>query len=99
MAKKIIWSKSAAEDFNRLVNYLQEDWGDTVTTRFTTKFFSLLNMLSQWPAVGRIQVKKEKIRGLMVSRYNKLFYRIEKDKIILLKIFDMRRNPNKLKFK
>lgn len=34
MAKKIVWTKRANTKFNRVVSYLEKEWGERVTENF-----------------------------------------------------------------
>ena len=42
--------------------------------------------------------KKKKIRKCVMTKHNTLFYRENKDNIDILRIFDNRQDPKKLKF-
>jgi plasmid stabilization system protein ParE len=34
MAKKIIWTKRATDKFNKIIDYLEQEWGPNVTQSF-----------------------------------------------------------------
>jgi len=58
------------------------------------KFKSELKIASQKPEIG-VKTKIENVRGLIVDNYI-LYYEILKDKIMVLKVWDCRQNPDKL---
>ena len=99
MAKEIKWTKTAVKNFTKTVDYLIENWPDKVVSDFISRTDEMLLLLSEYPQVGEIQDKKREIRGILLTRHNKLFYRIDNKRLIVLKIFDTRQNPKKLKFR
>ena len=58
------------------------------------KFKSELKIAAQNPEIG-IKTKLDQIRGLIVGDYI-LFYEILNDKILVLKVWDSKQNPEKL---
>jgi len=99
MVKEIRWTKTAAKNFDKVVDYLQNNWPEKVVIDFVNKTFNLLELLSHSPETGKIQDKKRQIRGILITKHNKLFYRLDKNALIILQIFDTRKAPKKLRFK
>ncbi len=95
---KIYWTKRADKKFNRILNYLHAEWGESVAKAFTKKVFDFLDILSEFPEIGTIENKEKGIRGFTIIKQVNLFYRISDDKVILLNFFDNRRHPKKKKF-
>lgn len=46
MALEIVWSKKADDKFDKILNYLQENWDDKVTGSFVKKVYDFLDILS-----------------------------------------------------
>lgn len=99
MAKEIKWTKTAEKNFMNAVDYLIENWPEKVVSEFITHTDDLLHLLATHPDLGIMQNKEKEIRGILLSPHNKLLYRIESNRLIILKIFDTRQNPKKLKFR
>ncbi len=99
MAKEIKWTKTAAKNFGKTIDYLIENWPQNVVSDFVRRTDETLYLLAEHPDIGELQEKEKQIRGILLSKHNKLFYRIEKNRLIVLKIFDTRQNPDKLKFR
>ena len=99
MAKEIKWTKTAAKNFAKTVAYLEENWHETVVSEFVRRTYELLLLLSEFPKLGELQDNKREIRGILITKHNKLFYRTDKNNLIVLKIFDTRQNPRKLRFR
>lgn len=98
MVKKIIWRKKAKNKFREIVFYLQENWSEKVAGEFVKVVLHKIDILTAFPRIGIISVKKEGFRKLILSKHNMLVYRIKEDKIILLNIYDTRQDPVKIDF-
>jgi len=98
MALEIYWTKRADKKFDRILEYLQIEWGENVAKAFTKKVYEFLDILSEFPEIGTIENKEKGIRGFTIIKQVNLFYRISGDKIILLNFFDNRQHPEKRKF-
>lgn len=99
MVEEIKWTKTAVKNFDRTVFYLVENWSEQVVADFVIKPFSLLDLLSRHPELAQYQVKAKGIRGILITPHNKLFFRVKNTKLIVLKIFDTRTKPSKLRFR
>ena len=99
MAKEIKWTKTAAKNFHKTVDYLIENWPEAVVSGFIIRTEEMLILLSEHPQLGEIQDADRDIRGILLTKHNKLFYRVDDRRLIVLKIFDTRQNPRKLRFR
>jgi plasmid stabilization system protein ParE len=82
MAKKIIWTKRA----NR------------VTQSFVRKTYDIIDLISDQPDLGTLENQERKIRGFLLTKHNRLFYRVTDKEIILLNFFDTRSGPKRRRF-
>ena len=98
MALKIYWTKRADKKFDQILDYLLEEWGESVAKAFTRKVYDFLDILSEFPEIGTIENKEKGIRGFTIIRQVNLFYRISGNKVILLNFFDNRQHPRKKRF-
>jgi hypothetical protein len=98
MAKReIAWSKNSLIQLHEILEYYTvRNKSNSFSVKLYQKFkFELSNALSN-PGIG-IKTKLVNIRGLIVGNYV-LYYEVLSDKIMVLKIWDCRQDPNKLKF-
>jgi plasmid stabilization system protein ParE len=51
--------------------------------------------LAQNPEMGSVEHFEKQIRGIVITKHNTLFYRIEEEKLILLNFFANRQHPEK----
>jgi plasmid stabilization system protein ParE len=95
MGKRIIWRPKAKARFKEIVLYLREEWSERVAQEFVELVEKRLNLLSMFPRIGAESQKKPGRRKLLLTPHNLLAYRIHKDKISILNIYDTRQNPTK----
>jgi len=98
MAKKIIWSPAAEADLVSVLTYLNEKWSVSVTARFINKVESGVDLIANEPSVFPIINKKLNVRKCVLTKQNTIYYRENKDSIDIIRLFDNRQNPEKLKF-
>ncbi len=98
MAYTIEWTDNAIQDLKQIVEYLRDEWSVESAKKFVDKIDSWLDLLVISPYIGTASNKKSGVREILVTRQNKLFYRIIDNRIILLDFFDTRRDPIKRKY-
>ena len=98
MALPVIWTEDALEDYRQVVEYLLQEWSVGIAAKFIDTVESRLETLSVFPGIGVPSVKEEKVRAIVVTKHNKLYYRVTDKFIEVLNIFDTRQNPQKNKF-
>ncbi|MGN6616950.1 MAG: type II toxin-antitoxin system RelE/ParE family toxin [Ilyomonas sp.] len=95
MVYEIIFKKRFINKLNKLCIYLDFEWGNLVTQKFINKLNKRLETLSHQPYIGSTSEVIKNVRGILITKHNKVFYRIWNDKIIILNMYDTRMNPKK----
>ena len=98
MAKKIVWTKRANARFNQIIEFLEIEWGETVTSSFVKKTYGIIDLLSTQPSLGSIEKRDLNIRGFLITKHNRLFYRETRDSIIILNLFDTRSGSRRKRY-
>lgn len=98
MALEIEWSRRADRKFDRILEYLQENWGEKTTRAFVLKVYDFLDILKEYPLIGSIENKNEEVRGFTIVRQVNVFYKIKENKVIILDFFDNRLSPSKKRY-
>lgn len=98
MAREIVWTKRANHKFNKILEYLEIEWGHQVTRNFIKRTYDIVNLIADQPEIGSLENPEKNIRGFLITKHNRVFYRIAKEKIILLNFFDTRSGPKRVKF-
>jgi len=86
MAKTIIWSGPAKEDFRDVVSYLMRD-SDVLAEKWVNDLYHSLELLAQFPEMGKMNQEKEInfIREIFVGKY-RVVYSYLNDTITFLMI-------------
>ncbi len=99
MAYKIIYKKRFQTKLFKLLDYLRQEWGDNVANSFINRLQSRLNTLSQQPYIGASSIVIKSVRSILITKHNRLYYRIKDDTIEVLNMYDTRSNPKKNPYK
>lgn len=91
MAKKIVWSFTAKARYRQIIEYLLVNWSERQALDFSKIVDRKLYLLARFPFLGIRSQKDPKLRKLLITKHNRLFYEVRGQKIFLLDIQDTRR--------
>jgi len=86
MAYEIVIKKRFANKLSGVLNYLEKEWGTKVANEFLGKIFAL----QSHPYIGALTSMKN-VRSTFITKHNRLYYRIVKDQIFILNLYDTKR--------
>ena len=99
MTKKIIWSPLAEQDLYEITNFLFENWNAKTANQFISLVDHLVEHISKnhklFPEIN----PELKVRKCVITKHNSIFYRFSSTGMEILRIFDTRQDPEKLKFR
>ncbi|MCF8278045.1 MAG: type II toxin-antitoxin system RelE/ParE family toxin [Flavobacteriales bacterium] len=98
MAKEIVWTKRASAKFDAIIDYLETDWNEKVVRAFVQKTEAILQLLARTPELGTLEHPENGIRGFKLTKHNRLFYRVEKNRLVVLNLFDNRQHTKKKRY-
>jgi plasmid stabilization system protein ParE len=101
MAYKITVKKRFTNKVKNLLLYLEKTWNEDVAADFMLKLDKQIERVHLRPHTG-IQIKSFKsTRSVLITKHNRMFYRIKRDTVEILNMYDTRMNPgnNPYKFK
>jgi len=98
MALEIYWSKRADIKFDSILEYLNTEWGEVVTSAFVKKVYDFLDILIEFPEIGTVENSTRNIRGFVIVKQITIFYKVSNNQIILLNFFDNRQSSKKRKY-
>ncbi len=94
--RKVIWSRRANRDVSKVTLYYQKRNGNaTHSLELLSRFEKATEMIEQNEEIGE-RIPDSRCRFVAVKPY-KLIYRIDKHKIVVITVWDSRRNPDDLK--
>jgi len=98
MNKEIIWSSAAENDLALFLEYLNFKWNKDIANSFLDSLDRNLSRVSSDPKLFPIFNKISDIRKCVITKHNTLYYKEYTSEIVLLRLYDSRQHPNKLKF-
>jgi plasmid stabilization system protein ParE len=93
MAYKINKTKEFLKNVVAILEFLEKEWGMRSAQKFQTILDSKLEIIS-----GAETVKNKEIRKLSITIHNKIYYKIVKDEIIILSLFENKMNPKRNRY-
>ena len=93
--REIIWTNVSEIQLKEILDFFtKRNKSGLYSKKLYQKFKAELKTAAKNPEIG-IKTKLNMIRGLIIGEYI-LFYEILEDKILILKVWDCRQNPDKL---
>ena len=93
MALKIKWASPALKDYTRVLTYLSSEWSNMAARSFADKVDRKVSSVSFNPGIGRKSEQQPPVRRFVITQQNLLYYKVKKDVIKILALFDTRRDP------
>ena len=95
MAYQIIPKKLFTKKVSKVLQYLEREWSHEIAQEFLRKIDKKFDILSKQPMVGRKSKKYKNVHGIIITPHNKMYYRIQDNKVIIINLFDTRADPAK----
>lgn len=94
---KLVWSTRAAIEYEKLVSYLSEEWGEKITLRASGDINRNVDRIFNNPEQFPFLIDGKSIKKCVVLPYMIILFREDKNAIIILSLFDTRQSPRKRK--
>jgi plasmid stabilization system protein ParE len=98
MPKEIKWSRLADIDLMLVTEYLVYNFGKIIADDFLDILDECTDNISKNPQTYRMINKKLKVRKCVVTKHNSLYYHEIDNHVEVIRLFDNRQDPKKLKF-
>ena len=99
MVRQIILKKRFLHKLEKILVYLEDEFGLAIAQQFAKQLDAKLLTLQQQPFIGKKSVSFDGVRSIRAGKHNRLYYKIDEDKIVVLNIYDVRINPKRNKLK
>ena len=93
MAYKIIYKKRFNNKLIKLLQYLEKEWGQKVSIDFLENLDKRIETLKHQPFIGKTSEKKPEVKAISITKHSRLYYKFNHNTIIILNLYDTRRNP------
>lgn len=98
MAYEIIYKKRFSQKLFKLLEYLKSEWNQRVANQFIDKLQERLKTLSIQPYIGAPSLKVKSVRSILITKHNRIYYRIKGNQIEVINMYDTRSNPKRNKY-
>ena len=100
VVENISWTISASKSFDKIIQYLKENWSDKEISNFILRTNNLISMLTQHPEMCRPSQKRKHVRIAFLNKQTQMVYHYKprKSEIVILLFWHPKRNPSKFKF-
>ena len=93
----VVWSEKAENTLKKTAEYILEKFGEKNKVVFIEEVYKTAKLLETNPYLGQVEPLlvdfPEMYRSIVVNLLNKIIYRIENDKILIVALWDVRREP------
>src|SRR6266446_2584626 len=97
MAFRLKWSDQALNDLLNIKSYITSQFGDRIWLKFLVKLSRYLILVSNKPDSFQLAPDNIEIRKCTVSNRCAIYFKVEKDEVRIITLFDLRQDPEKLK--
>lgn len=91
MALQIVVNKRAEINIDKTLSYLNSEWSEKIAGEFIENLFNIIELLSLFPELGTIVDDEKNIRGFLLVKQIKIYYRVKENRLILLNLIDTRK--------
>jgi len=97
MAVKLVWTKSATQGYDRIIKYLEEEWGENEVRNFVRETAHFFDLLKENPKMLEPTGKHRNLYRGPINRLTIVTYRYKPrmKEIVLVNIRETRRKPLK----
>ncbi|MBK8496533.1 MAG: hypothetical protein IPL50_17205 [Chitinophagaceae bacterium] len=99
MDLQIVAKKRFLNSFQKITSRLNKEWSKKTAEDFNTIVIRKLDLIVSQPYIGK-QTAVKNTRSVVVGKghQNKIYYRVEKSKLVIINMIDTRKNPKKNPF-
>ncbi|HAL81491.1 MAG TPA: hypothetical protein DCO83_04025 [Mucilaginibacter sp.] len=97
MVNVLKWTDRAIEEYDKLLDYLYEEWSEEIAKRVIVEINHTVSRIQSSPEQFPVFLKKKQVRRCVASPQTSIFFKIKKDYIEISSVFDNRQNPKKRK--
>jgi len=96
MVKEIVWTKKSIQDRYKIyLFWVKKNKSDVFSKKLEMLFKESAKFISEFPEIG-VPTEIHNVKVKIIKDF-KMFYLKEGDKVIILRVWDTRQNPKKLK--
>jgi plasmid stabilization system protein ParE len=90
MDLKIVWTKGAKNNYIKILEYIEKEFGSGPAKNYHESVEELLQLLTKFPELGSPQAGQDSLRGIILYRRTTIFYTLDQNTIKIINIVDNR---------
>jgi len=94
---RIEWAMEAISNLDSIIDYLSNKW----TQKEIKKFYKLLDktlaLVSKNPDIFSNSELKSNVKRCVLSKQTTIYFEVKNDSVVILTLFDNRKNPKSIK--
>ncbi len=94
--RNIDFTKKSELALNKILIYLEREHSDKLQRDFFKKLDYSFNAIILNPESFPVSNFRKTVRKCVVSKQTTIFYKIRKNDVVVVSVFDTRQNPNKV---
>lgn len=98
MAYRIILQKRFIKKSSGVAKWLEKEWSKNSADKFVKVLYKKIDSLRHFPFSGAISYRKPLYRKLVISRHNKVYYRIKGKTIYIVDLIESKMDPKKNRY-
>lgn len=98
MAHQVIFKKRFYNNLVSVLNYIEKEWNKKVADDFLEKLDKRISTLKEQPFIGSPSEVVKGVRGILITKHNKLYYKVSGDRIFILNMPDTQKSPKKNRY-
>ena len=88
----LLWTENAKSELSEIINYIATEWNEVAVRKFAKNLETALESVLTMPTAFPESSIKNNIRRKVISKQTSIYYKILNNEIVILSIFDNRRN-------
>lgn len=96
MALEIIWTQTAENQLDRIIEYLQTNWTEREIKQFFKKLDQGLDTIGKTPNMQKKSLRKDGAFEYQISPQTTIFYAFDNRKATILLLWSNRMNPENI---
>ena len=94
---RLFWSDESLGDLQNIIDYLNSNWTQKEIQNFVKRLDKRLEIIIGNPKLFPKTRKRRNVRKSVLSKHTVIYYKMEKDVVTILTLFDPRQDPKKLR--
>lgn len=98
MAYRLDFTEKFERTSAKTARWLKKEWSFNLAQEFRDKLAMAIEKVISNPFIGKKSARFEDIRSVLVTKHNRLYYRITGNTITFLELIELKQSPHRNKY-